>query len=245
MIKIGINGACGKMGKRIIALAQEDKGLAAVVALESSTHPSIGQVCAGLEVTDDTSKIAECDCLIDFSAPLATTFCLEQAVKFKKPLVIGTTGLESVQQEKIKEASKTIPIVFSPNMSVGVNLLFKVLKIAASILKNYEVNIEEAHHIHKKDSPSGTAKKIVQIINEQGFSIKNEEVKAIREGEIVGDHKIVFESQVDKIELSHSAKTRDIFAKGALLAAQWLVNKGEGLYSMDDVLFGNKKEQDD
>ena len=241
MVKIGISGACGKMGKRITALAGGSKDLQVVVGFESSSHPQIGQVCEGLKVTDNVEEIAECDCLIDFSAPEATMKYLDAAVKAKKPVVIGTTGLGELEQKKIKEASKTIPIVFSPNMSVGVNLLFKLLKIAASVLENYAVYAEEAHHIHKKDSPSGTAKKIVQIINSQGFNIKNEDVKAVREDEIVGDHKVVFESPVDKIELSHSAKTRDIFAKGALLAAGWIVKKEAGLYSMDDVLFGSKE----
>jgi 4-hydroxy-tetrahydrodipicolinate reductase len=121
-------------------------------------------------------------------------------------------------------------------MSVGVNLLFKLVQMSGEILKNYNVRIEEAHHIHKKDSPSGTAKKIVQLLNEEGFSIKIEDIQAIRKNEIVGDHKIIFESKGDKIEIFHTAKTRDIFAEGALLAAKWIKGKKPGLYSMEDVL---------
>jgi len=245
MIKVAISGACGKMGKRIASLACDNKDLQVAIGLENNNHPDIGKVCEGLEISSNAEKIAECDCLIDFSTPQATIAYLEAAIKFKKPIIVGTTGIDAGGQKKIEEASKKIPVVFSPNMSVGVNLLFKLLKIAASILEDYTVNIEEAHHIHKKDSPSGTAKKIVQIINSQGFNIKDEDVKATREDEIVGDHKVVFESSVDKIELSHSAKTRDIFAKGALLAAGWVVGKGAGLYSMDDVLFNLKEKGHD
>jgi len=112
-----------------------------------------------------------------------------------------------------------------------------LLKEAAAVLGGYRVAMEEAHHIHKKDSPSGTAKMMAQIINASGFNIKFDEIKAIRQGEIIGDHKVTFESDVDKIEINHYAKTRDIFVQGSLLAAKWLKNKPAGLYSMEDVLF--------
>ena len=122
-------------------------------------------------------------------------------------------------------------------MSVGVNLLFRLIKDAAVTLNGYTAEIEEAHHIHKKDSPSGTAKRIMDVINEQNFNIKVEEIKAIRDGEIIGDHKVVFDSIDDRIEIIHKAKNRDIFAKGAVIAAKWIANKDKGLYSMDNVLF--------
>ena len=236
MVKIIVNGAAGKMGQRIIALAKQ-AGADVVCGLESTDHPKINQDVEGVKVVSDYSQIANCDCVIDFSAPAATVNLLPEVIKHKKSIVIGTTGLDQAQQEKIKEASKEIPVVFSPNMSIGVNVLFKLVKEASAILKGYNIYLEEAHHIHKKDAPSGTAKKIVEIINSEGFSVKNEEVKAIREDEIVGDHKIVFESDVDKVELFHSAKTRDIFAQGAVVAAGWIVGKPVGLYSMDEVLF--------
>ena len=236
MAKIIVNGAAGKMGQRIIALAKQ-AGVDVVCGLESAGHPKINQEVEGVKVVSDYSQIVSCDCVIDFSAPAATVNLLPEVIKHKKSIVIGTTGLDQAQQEKIKEASKEIPVVFSPNMSIGVNVLFKLVKEASAILKGYNIYLEEAHHIHKKDAPSGTAKKIVEIINSEGFSVKNEEVKAIREDEIVGDHKIVFESDVDKVELFHSAKTRDIFAQGAVVAAGWIVGKPAGLYSMDEVLF--------
>ncbi|MBU0896069.1 MAG: 4-hydroxy-tetrahydrodipicolinate reductase [Candidatus Omnitrophica bacterium] len=240
MIKIGVSGGCGRMGKRIIKLAKEDKDFTVVFGLENKEYSDVGKIIDGVRIGDDPQEVKKCDCLIDFSAPQATVGYIPYLVEFRKCAVIGTTGLDEDQQNKVKEAAKNIPIVFSPNMSVGVNLLFKLIDDAAKILKGYQVDIEEAHHIHKKDAPSGTAKKIAKIINEQGFSIKVEDIKAERVDEIVGDHKVVFESDVDKIELFHSAKTRDIFAQGALLAAKWIIGKSPGLYSMDDVLFGAK-----
>jgi 4-hydroxy-tetrahydrodipicolinate reductase len=237
MVRIGVSGACGKMGQRIIALAQKDSDFTVVFGLEAEGHPKAGQAVDGIEVATDNARIKDCDCLIEFTSPQATLANLKRAVEFKRSMVIGTTGLSSDEQKKIGQAAKVIPVVFAPNMSVGVNLLFRLLKSAAATLKGYRVSVEEAHHIHKKDAPSGTAKRIAQVINQEGFNVKNEEIKAIREDEIVGDHKVVFESDVDRIELSHSAKTRDIFAQGALTAAKWLAGKKPGLYSMDDVLF--------
>jgi len=237
MIKVGVSGAGGKMGKRIIALASDSKDLKVVFGLEDKNHPQVGKTIDKVEINADLSSIETCDCLIDFSAPSATLEYLDYAVKFGKSMVIGTTGLDKAAEDKIRQAAKSIPIVFSPNMSVGVNLLFKLLKIAANTLKNYQASIQEAHHIHKKDAPSGTAKKIAEIINEGGFNIKIEDIKADRYDAIIGDHEVVFESAVDKLKLSHSAKTRDIFVQGALLAAEWIVGKKAGLYSMEDVLF--------
>lgn len=240
MIQLGICGFCGKMGQRIFALASSDKNLKVVIGLEKKGHPEVGKVINGVRVTDNLEEIKECDCVIDFTVAEATLENLPYIVKHKKCAVIGTTGLDLIQQAKIREAAKKIAIVFSPNMSIGVNLLFNLVKAAAKSLYGYKVSIEEAHHIHKKDAPSGTAKRLAQIVNEEGLSCKTEDIKAIREDEIVGDHKIVFESEVDRIELSHHAKTRDIFAKGALVAAKWVINKKTGLYSMDDVLLGIK-----
>ncbi|MDP2923302.1 MAG: 4-hydroxy-tetrahydrodipicolinate reductase [Candidatus Omnitrophota bacterium] len=236
MIKLGISGFCGKMGQRISALAIKDKSFKVVLGLERKDYPQVGQIVGGINISANQEDLKKCDCIIDFTVVSATLELLPYLVKYRKCTVIGTTGLDEAAQAKIKEAAKKIPIVFSPNMSIGVNLLFRLVGMSAKILQGYKVYIEEAHHIHKKDAPSGTAKKIAQIINQEGFNIKTEDVKAIREGEIVGDHRIVFESDVDKIELFHSAKTRDIFAKGALLAAKWIVGKKPGLYSMDDIL---------
>jgi len=237
MVKIGVSGARGRMGQRIIRLVKEDSDISLAFGLECKGHPDTGKSIEEATITDDCNVIKECDCLIDFSLPQALSEHIASLVKFKKSAVIGTTGLDKEQLDLITKASEEIAIVFSPNMSVGVNLVFRLLKEAAGILGAYNVDIKEAHHVHKKDAPSGTAKKIAQIINSQGFNVKIEDIEAIREDEIVGDHKIVFDSDLDTITLSHSAKTRDIFAKGAILAAKWIAKKNPGLYSMDDVLF--------
>lgn len=236
MVKIGISGILGRMGRRILSLAKNDDSLDVILGLEKRGHPQIGEKVEEVVVTDNPEEISRCDCLIEFTTPEATVEHLSYLVRYQKATVIGTTGLNEKEYEKVTSASKVIPIVFSPNMSVGVNLLFKLVQLAASVLKNYGVYIEEAHHIHKKDAPSGTAKKIAQIINSYGFNVSIDEIKAVREDEIVGDHRIVFESEQDKIELFHSAKTRDIFAQGAIISAKWVVNQNPGMYSMEDVL---------
>ena len=237
MTKIGVSGASGRMGKRIIAIAANSKDLKVVFGLENKDHPLIGKAIDNVKISADPDCIKDCDCLIDFSAPNATLEYLSYAVKFNKRMVIGTTGLDEVARNKIKEAAQSIAIVLSSNMSVGVNVLFKLLKVAAATMKNYQVDIHEAHHIHKKDIPSGTAKTIAEIINQQGFNIKIEDIKSDRYDEIIGDHKVVFENEVEKLQLSHSAKTRDIFVQGALLAVGWIASKSSGLYSMEDMLF--------
>ena len=236
MIKLGISGFCGKMGQRVFTLAQNDKSFKVVLGLENKDHPQNNKVISGVKVTNDAEEIRHCDCLIDFSSPQALTANIRYLSEFKKSAVIGTTGLAEADLKHLKAAAKIIPIVFSPNMSIGVNLLFRLLKEAAGVLKGYQAKIEETHHVHKKDAPSGTAKEIAKIINQQGFKLEIKDIVSKRQGEVVGDHKIIFESNVDKLELFHSAKTRDIFAQGALAAVRWVVGKPAGLYSMEDVL---------
>jgi 4-hydroxy-tetrahydrodipicolinate reductase len=237
MIKIAVSGARGRMGQRIVNLAQKNPAFEVVCAFEASDHKDLGKVIDGVSISDNRQYLSECDCFIDFTIPQVTIENLEYAVKFKKPMVIGTTGFEQDQLSVLQEAAQHIPIVFSPNMSVGVNIFFRLLGEAAASLKGYRISMQEAHHVHKKDAPSGTAKQMAQIANANGFRVQIEQIKSIREGEIVGDHKVVFDSEVDRIELAHHAKTRDIFAEGALVAAAWIVNKMPALYSMNDVLF--------
>ena len=232
---MAISGSMGKMGTRIRTLAEGDDSLAVSVLLERKSHDSIGESLNGIKISEDIAQVKNSDVLIEFTSPESTIVNLKQCVKLNKPIVIGTTGLSVEQIEQIKECSKQVPVVFSPNMSVGVNLLFILLKEAATNLKEYDVKITEAHHVHKKDAPSGTAKRLANII-ESETKKKVDNIESIREGEIVGDHEIVFESDVDTIKLSHSAKTRDIFAQGALVAAKFLVGKKSGLYDMQDVL---------
>jgi len=222
MIKLCVSGSKGKMGSRISEIAKEDK------RFELSGQFDEGEDPKGL--------VELCDCLIEFTSPEATVAHAQLCAKLGKPVVIGTTGLSDEQKKTIDEAAKSVPVVMSPNMSVGVNLLFKMVADAAKTLgKGYSIDIVEAHHTNKKDSPSGTAKELERLIKK---SKPHTEVHtdSIREGEIVGEHTVTFDSDVDMIEITHSAKTRDIFAHGALEAAHWLVGKSPGLYTMRDVL---------
>lgn len=222
MIKICVSGSKGRMGSSIIRLAKDDADL------EVS-----GQFDAG---EDAEAPVASSDCLIDFTSPEATMANLAVCVKNKKPLVIGTTGLSDEQKAGIREASKSIPVVFSPNMSIGVNVLFKIVEDAAKLLgPEYSINILEAHHVNKKDAPSGTAKELAAIIEAKKSGVRVP-IESVREDEIVGEHTITFESPVDTLEITHSAKTRDIFAEGALEAARFAVKAKPGLYGMRDVL---------
>ena len=235
MLKIIISGIAGRMGQRILSLAQKDASVEVIGGIEIPQRSA----AAGEKVKvypNLDAQIEEFDCLIEFTNPTATLKHLETLSRIKKPAVIGTTGFTPEETRQIESAAKEIPIVFSPNMSVGVNILFSATRFLVKKLKhhNYKAKIIEAHHSHKKDAPSGTAKRIAQIIKEEGMAV--DDIQSIREGEIVGDHKIIFESPVDTLELFHSAKTRDIFAQGAILAAKWLAGKSPGLYSMQTVL---------
>lgn len=236
MIRLVVSGACGKMGSRIIELASREKDFQLVVALEAKGHPKVGDFIQGVKITDNPEEIKNGDCLVEFTNPQATIEHLNIAVKYNKAMVIGTTGLSEEERIKVKDASRYIPIVFSPNMSVGVNLLFRLVRESAKTLSSeYNVKIIEAHHIHKKDAPSGTAKMLAEIIKkERGEEVKD--IRSVREGEIIGDHRVIFDSPFDTIELFHSAKTRDIFAKGALVAVRFVIKKKTGLYDMQAVV---------
>lgn len=235
MIKIIVNGSCGKMGKRIMSLAAADPKIKIVGALEQNAHPELGKKLEGVAITDDLACIQKADVVLDFTIAAATIKLLEAAKRYKKALVIGTTGLSQDEIDTIGKAAKIIPVLFSPNMSKGVNLLFRQVGDLARSLKGYRIRIKETHHIHKKDAPSGTAKKIAQII-EESSGVKVKDIQSIREGEIIGDHEVAFESDFDVITLSHSAKNRDILAQGAIDAAKWLKGQPAGLYNMQDVL---------
>jgi len=237
MIRLAVSGCQGRMGSRILELAFNDLEFTVVCILEDKSHPAINSKVKHLSITDNSDMIKEAEVLIEFTSPEATMEHLKNCLQYKKATVIGTTGLNVAQIDQIKEAGREIPIVLSPNMSVGVNIFFSLLQEAAKNLpSDYAIKIVEAHHIHKKDAPSGTAKQLAQIIKEaRGEEVKD--IQSIREGEIVGDHRVFFDGPFDTIELRHSAKTRDIFAQGALVAAKWIVNKKAGLYNMQDVLF--------
>ncbi|MCX7910242.1 MAG: 4-hydroxy-tetrahydrodipicolinate reductase [Endomicrobia bacterium] len=256
MIKLSLNGAFGRMGKTIIEVCLSDPevkivGLADILGGNKKflEYPELPPVELSLE-----KYIEETDVIVDFSSPEGTQQLLQLCKNYKKPIVIGTTGHSDEQLEKIKESSLYIPIVLSPNMSLGVNLMFKLVDFITKTLsnKNYDIEIIEAHHNKKKDAPSGTAKKIMEIIKQ---NIQNVEfvfrkegilgerkynevgINIIRAGDIVGEHLVIYSTYGERLEIKHTATSRQTFAKGAVLAAKWIFKKSQpGLYSMFDVL---------
>lgn len=248
MVKLAVSGCCGRMGGRIIALSTQDKDLNVVGAVEIPRHPNIGKNIWGVlgidsfscKITDDLAiALKDADVLIEFTTPDATIENIKIAKKLKKAAVVGTTGMKEGQLAVLKDASAVIPVVFSPNMSVGVNTLFSILpEIASKLGPDYGIEIVEAHHKAKKDAPSGTAKKLGEVL---AHATKREmPIHAIRLGDIVGDHTVIFCGNSERIEIKHQAHSRDLFALGALKAAKWVAKKPAGLYSMQDVLESKK-----
>jgi 4-hydroxy-tetrahydrodipicolinate reductase len=259
-VRIAVTGAAGRMGNSILRLASADTGLAIVGAVELAGHPSLGSplVFAGKEAAkisgDFEAAAKNAEIIIDFSTPEATLEHLASAEKLGKAVVIGTTGLNDAQLEKIGKASASIPVVLSPNMSIGVNVMFKAAAQIAALVPGYDVEIVEMHHNQKKDAPSGTAMKLAQVIagalkrnlskvgiyGREGMvgARKKDEiaVHAVRGGDIVGDHTVIFAGLGERLELTHRAQSRDTLAAGALVAAKWLAGKKPGLYTMADVL---------
>lgn len=235
MIKLGIAGVCGRMGRRIFDLASHDRDFEVTLALEKRGTPMIGKELGKLKISSSPDGLFLVDVFVDFTTAEATEVNLDYVARYKKQAVIGTTGLSDTQLKKVEEVSKVVPIVFSPNMSIGVNVLFTVLpEIAKRLGPDYSIEIVEAHHKAKKDAPSGTAKKFGQILAD---TIRKEiPIHAIRLGDIVGDHTIIFCGNSERIEIKHQAHSRDLFALGALKAAKWVMGKPAGLYSMQDVL---------
>lgn len=236
MIKLAVSGCQGRMGSLILELAFNNLDFAVVCILEQKNHPSLNSQVGKLRITDNSYQIKEADVLIEFTNAEATMAHLKDCLQYRRAMVIGTTGLNTAQIDQIKATAKEIPIVFSPNMSVGMNVFFRLVKAAAEKLgPECEVKIIESHHIHKKDAPSGTARQLASIIKEaHGETVSD--IQSIREGEIIGEHRVFFDGPFDTIELRHTAKSRAIFAQGALVAAKFVVTKQRGLYDMLDVL---------
>jgi 4-hydroxy-tetrahydrodipicolinate reductase len=235
MIKLGVAGVCGKMGRRIFELASYDKDFELSLALEKKGTAQIGRELGKLKISSSPDGIFLIDVFVDFTTPESTETNLDYLARYKKAAVIGTTGLNDAQLKKIEDISKVIPIVFSPNMSVGVNVLFALLpEIAKRLGPDYSIEIVEAHHKAKKDAPSGTAKKFGEVLTDAAK--KEIPIHAIRLGDIVGDHTIIFCGNSERIEIKHQAHSRDLFAVGALKAAKWVMGKPAGLYSMQEVL---------
>jgi len=236
MIKLAISGCQGRMGQRITALALKDEVFKISALLENKDRPDVPLLFHHIPVSFEDTALKASDVLIEFTTPEATILHLKACRKYGVNMVIGTTGFTRAQITQIKKASCGIAIVFSSNMSVGVNLVFGLIRQAAQITgKGYSIILSETHHVHKKDAPSGTAKTMAEIA-EQFSKIKVKEIESIRQGEVIGDHTITFEGPVDLVSIHHHAKTRDIFAQGSLVAAKFLSKKKKGLFNMQDVL---------
>lgn len=261
--KVALVGAGGRMGKAIVqVLAQSQKSelVAALVkegsvfvGFDSGIHSGLREnsIVFDSQVKDKASKA---DVIVDFSSHASFQSNLEIALELKKPLVIGTTGLTSEDKVNIRKASESIPIVFSPNMSIGVNLLFKLSEIAAKVLgSDFDIEILDIHHKHKKDAPSGTAGRIKEVLlsalnrNESqviygrhGMYPERQPTEialhTMRGGEVIGDHTVYFLGAEERIEISHKAQDRKTFAVGAVRAGEFLRNQSKGLYDMFDVL---------
>ncbi|TFH75147.1 4-hydroxy-tetrahydrodipicolinate reductase [Gammaproteobacteria bacterium LSUCC0112] len=265
MMRIAIAGVAGRMGRTLVQ-AVVDKA-------------DVARVCAGVTVADDpqlgvdvgliagtgalgvmacaslSSCVDEFDVLIDFTSPDATLEHLRQCVDAGKAMVIGTTGFTAEQKQQISVAARSVPVVFAPNMSAGVNISLKLLQLAAKALgDDVDIEIVEAHHRHKKDAPSGTALRMGEVIAEalgrnlddvavygrEGITGERDRktigFATVRGGDIVGDHTVIFAGQGERLEITHKASSRMTFASGAVRAAIWLSGRAPGLYSIDDVL---------
>lgn len=261
IIKATVVGAAGRMGSQIVQAINRTEGIKLVGAIEAREYPT-GQTVPETEVPftlsgcgESESLFQKSDVIIDVSDPKVTMKHIILALKKKKPLVIGTTSLSVETTDYLGEANLEMPCVLAPNFSVGVNLLFKLVEEVTAILgDDYDVEISEVHHRFKKDAPSGTAKRLAEIIARvRGVSLDEQArygrqgiigertpeeigIHVQRIGDVVGEHTVSFGTIGERFELTHKAHSRDAFAKGAVRAAMWIVKKKPGLYDMQDVL---------
>jgi 4-hydroxy-tetrahydrodipicolinate reductase len=258
---VGINGAAGRMGQRLVQLVAEDPALTLSAALEAPDSPCLGrnagELCGtgslGATVAAELPLETRLDVLIDFSTPEATLAVLPVCVQRSIPIIVATTGFTPEQREEVEAAAHMTAVLFSPNLSLSVNVLFALVRQAARLLadKDFDVEIVERHHRFKKDAPSGTALHFASIIQEAmgvmelrhgrsgtvGSRPQTEiGVHALRAGDSVGEHTIVFSTLGESLELTHRGHTRDCYARGALLAAKFLAGRPPGRYTMHDVL---------
>jgi len=225
MLKIAVTGANGKMGQAIVAAIAEDKAC-----------------CLAQALTRQDQLTEKFDVLVDFTLPLATSYYLKRCVELSRPMIIGTTGLNSKEQNALQDAAKSIPIVFAPNMSIGINICYNLLATCVKLItEDWQIAISETHHQHKKDAPSGTALKMAEVITaNSGLAESALQINSCRIGEVTGEHTALFVGAGESIEITHRAFNRQAFASGAILAAKWVLNQKPGLYSMQDVLAAKK-----
>ncbi len=254
MIRLIVTGAGGKMGSAILGLARKESDFEVVGVVEAQGHPLVGKTVDSLLVTDDLpAVIGKSDVVVDFTQAEASLHYFRTARQNEKAIVIGSTGFNDEALAEIRGATDA-KVVISPNMSVGMNLMFDVVEKLSRIMKDdYDIEIIEMHHKMKKDAPSGTAVKLKDIVEASEPSRKWIEVfgrkgiigerkkdelgiLALRGGDIVGEHTVMFAGGGERLEVTHRAYSRENFARGALLAAKWLSKQGNGIYSMKDVL---------
>jgi len=262
-MKIAVAGSSGRMGRALLEAVLASSDLKLGAALEQAGNANLGKDAGelvgapcGVRIASDVAKtLAGCDALIDFTRPEGTAVHLAACRKGGVNMVIGTTGFDAAQKKAIAAAARDIAIVMAPNMSVGTNLVFKLADVAAHALKEgYDVEIIEAHHRHKVDAPSGTALHIGEIIaralgrdlakcavyGREGVTGERKPstigFSAVRGGDIVGDHTVLFAGTGERVEISVKAGSRATYAQGALRAARFLVGKKSGLFDMQDVL---------
>lgn len=255
---VGVNGACGRMGRRIIELLREDDQLQLVAALEHPEHPDqgrdVGEVLrlGSMGVPLEAELRSGAQVMIDFSLPPSTVQFVPRCAELGIPVVIATTGLNADQRQVVERCAQDVGVLLSPNLSRGVNVLFRLVAEAARLLgPDYDVEIVETHHRFKKDAPSGTALRLAEAVRAERPDLRNVHgregavgprdghelgIHAVRSGDVVGEHVVSFTALGEAVELRHRAHTRDCFARGALLAAKFLVGKPPGIYAMADVL---------
>ncbi len=259
--KLVIVGAAGRMGQRLVTLASEIDGLQLVGAVDRADHPQMGQD-AGTVARIDAQGVAltpdfpqEADVLIDFSLPEGATRTIDYCKSNKVALVMGTTGLNDAQKAEVTAAADVVPVIYGTNMGVGMNVLFAIVgKVAAMLGQDYDIEIIEQHHRFKKDAPSGSALSLAESICEEIGKDLNDSLvhgregkdalrqpgeigmHAVRAGDIVGKHQVIYSTLGETVTVSHTAHSRDVFVRGALLGAQWLAGKEPGMYTMREVL---------
>ena len=253
MIRIALCGVLGRMGRVIAEVIEQQNDMTLSSAVEAPNHPGLGTKISGVGVVKNLEAVINTsDVIVDFTNPAATVSHAEEAAKSRKPFITGTTGLSNDHIAILENASKTIPMVVAPNMSVGVSLLYKLVENAAEILGDgFDIEIVEAHHRFKKDAPSGTAARLADILaaRKQGSAVihgrdgmigerpqKEIAVHALRGGDVVGEHTVVFAGIGERVEITHRAHNRSTFANGVIRAIRFVMDKSSGIYSMSDVL---------
>lgn len=252
MIKIVLCGAAGRMGKELLNAAGTQKDIKIIAGVEAEGSKFIGKTISGVKIFDDIlAIIAKADCVVEFTNNQATLENLNKTKGYKKPYVIGTTGFSESELKEIKKLSRNFPIFLAPNMSIGINHLYDLVRYSAAALADYDIEIIETHHRHKKDAPSGTARALGKIIKDNrpdtkfiygregiiGERRENEIcINAVRGGDVVGEHRVLFFGNGEFIELRHFATSRQCFASGTIKAIRFIIDKKSGLYGMAELL---------